>query len=742
MPAAILIVLLAAAAATVQGGVVLEDGVLTSGRPIWELVRSSDALRAFLEHHAAAAPGAVGVVVDAGSVAALRRAKDAIADLRRADVNATGPFILATFHRSGVAQPRVLSSWSELQQAVAAVPLPAAMPAGQDAEGRGAAPGPLDAVLGVAGVAPRGTRIVLVTEHGAEGEDSEAAAVADVGRALKRADIQLDAWALGDCSGYRAVTSVSKTTGGSLGCGELWPAGTGPKDGAGDGVVDTFSPEQRSADSQTLKEVTLAKRQGLTSPLQVHVDSSVAALQAVVRGAASLRAPSGRSWSLGGQEASTLSLDGAQLRAAAGTADGPWVLTPLQRAPVDVEVRARSGLDVAASLLEEADDADDAGSAARQRAAPVTVERVRLQEPQGVSISSVRLLDESGRELGVAARSHPAAGNATKQVARRAARTPRTEFEEESEWEVHSLPGGKPSLVETTGHNSKGEVFTRVANLTRADNILLVPPPLDIELNPNTQLLVRQGQTLQMSYDVTNNRDFPQLIHFNMKDELAFLVTMIPNEALIAPRQTVQVVGNLVIKQNAGYGQNDKVTFIARSVTLGQQETRKTAILYLQQEPVNDVYNPTIWATWKSTCTGAWDPSNCNTNIWTIDFEIQDKDSGLLSITSNPRGVQFRNQDFISGTRDPVRAYYSASCCAKRVDIVATDLRGNSVRQSFDVGSQFLSPGDIAGISMGVICILLIVAIIVLAILLCRRRESLRLERRLSSRLARERDAR
>lgn len=91
-------------------------------------------------------------------------------------------------------QPRVLSSWAELQKAVAAVPVSDAARAGQDAEGRGAAPGPLDAVLGVAGVAPRGTRIVLVTEHGAEGEDSEAAAVADVGRALKGAGMQVSEW--------------------------------------------------------------------------------------------------------------------------------------------------------------------------------------------------------------------------------------------------------------------------------------------------------------------------------------------------------------------------------------------------------------------------------------------------------------------------------------------------------------------------------------------------------------------
>lgn len=73
-------------------------------------------------------------------------------------------------------------------------------------------------------------------------------------------------------------------------------------------------------------------------------------------------------------------------------------------------------------------------------------------------------------------------------------------------------------------------MFTRVANLTRVDNIYIVLPPVDIELSPSTQLFARQGQNLQISYDVTNNRDGPQLIRFRMKDDLAFLQWVRPYE--------------------------------------------------------------------------------------------------------------------------------------------------------------------------------------------------------------------
>ena len=90
---------------------------------------------------------------------------------------------------AGVSEPQVLSSWSQLQEvvsAVSAVPRHAGL-----GDGRGAGPGPLDAVLGVAGIAPRGTRIILVTEDGASAADSERSAVDGVARALRSSSLQV-----------------------------------------------------------------------------------------------------------------------------------------------------------------------------------------------------------------------------------------------------------------------------------------------------------------------------------------------------------------------------------------------------------------------------------------------------------------------------------------------------------------------------------------------------------------------
>jgi hypothetical protein len=49
---------------------------------------------------------------------------------------------------------------------------------------------------------------------------------------------------------------------------------------------------------------------------------------------------------------------------------------------------------------------------------------------------------------------------------------------------------------------------------------------------------------------------------------------------------------------------------------------------------------------------------------------------GLISVTSNPVGVEFLTS-FIAGTTSNVPVAYTASCCRPIVDIRATDARGN-----------------------------------------------------------------
>jgi hypothetical protein len=59
---------------------------------------------------------------------------------------------------------------------------------------------------------------------------------------------------------------------------------------------------------------------------------------------------------------------------------------------------------------------------------------------------------------------------------------------------------------------------------------------------------------------------------------------------------------------------------------------------------------------------------------------------GLISVASNPAGVEFLTT-FIAGTTAAVPVAYSASCCAPTVDIKATDAKGNYVTKHIDANA-------------------------------------------------------
>lgn len=52
-------------------------------------------------------------------------------------------------------------------------------------------------------------------------------------------------------------------------------------------------------------------------------------------------------------------------------------------------------------------------------------------------------------------------------------------------------------------------------------------------------------------------------------------------------------------------------------------------------------------------------------------------------ISSIPSSLRFRNE-FSIGTRDPVIVYYTSTCCFPKIEIIATDLRGNTIKKTID----------------------------------------------------------
>lgn len=185
------------------------------------------------------------------------------------------------------------------------------------------------------------------------------------------------------------------------------------------------------------------------------------------------------------------------------------------------------------------------------------------------------------------------------------------------------------------------------------------------------------------------------------------------SRVLVGPGRTVTVTVNLIVPNTAVSGQRNKVTFTARGVTDVQQAVYFTVA---GQNPIQDSWAPNLYWTYGSRCEWKTNAGVCSQHVWSVEITAQDWDTGILRLQSSPKGLLLRTP-FTAGTREPVLATYSASCCQPKVTITAYDAANNLKTITLDVTDIWLSDAAIAAVVVG--CILLIV-LIVLLVILCR----------------------
>uniref|UniRef100_A0A182QGT3 VWFA domain-containing protein n=1 Tax=Anopheles farauti TaxID=69004 RepID=A0A182QGT3_9DIPT len=260
--------------------------------------------------------------------------------------------------------------------------------------------------------------------------------------------------------------------------------------------------------------------------------------------------------------------------------------------------------------------------------------------------------------------------------------------------------------------------FARQTELTDEDSGLIssrasIQAITKVDVGINSQLIGARGQTLPLYFEVTNYRQTPITYFFRVTDELAFLRTLNPGQATLAPGQTVVVSVTLVVTPTAEIGSRDKVTFSTTGVDTVSQSAWVTVS---DAAGLADSTRPSLWYTYSSRCEGRSTSATCAGAFWTLEVMARDYETGLLRITSNPAGLIYKTP-FTAGTRDEVRASYTASCCQPRVTVSAYDVSRNMRSLSLDVTDIWLNDAGIAAVVLGV---LLFIALIILLILLVR----------------------
>ncbi|XP_076658891.1 uncharacterized protein LOC143362528 [Halictus rubicundus] len=245
-----------------------------------------------------------------------------------------------------------------------------------------------------------------------------------------------------------------------------------------------------------------------------------------------------------------------------------------------------------------------------------------------------------------------------------------------------------------------------------------------IEVNRNSNLIAAPGSIHRIVFDVMNTCILPVRYGFRVKSTPFRVYNVVPTYAWIYPGQMSQVAVDIVVPDNTSPDTANTVTLYIQ----GTEIKEKSAYIYVQGSlsKLTDDVKPKVEYSFNNNCAGKLDKSQCYKTRWSMDLTIQDYDSGLKRVISSSNEVYPRTE-FISGTRNPVIFFYSATCCDTTTKITAVDLLNNYNTVTINVTEwNNLSEAQVAAISVGALLIVLFIILIIVLIICCvRRRKSL-----------------
>ncbi|XP_065339604.1 uncharacterized protein LOC135939254 [Cloeon dipterum] len=254
----------------------------------------------------------------------------------------------------------------------------------------------------------------------------------------------------------------------------------------------------------------------------------------------------------------------------------------------------------------------------------------------------------------------------------------------------------------------------------------LVIPPVIIEMSPENRLTVRPSEAVILSFEIINYTDAPQGVVFSATDIASLIRFVDPPSTLIAPRGSTRVKVEIFPATESAVGLVNTVT-LAGQLRDGSYITR-SAHVRIAKEIEDDGWDPTCSFTVQGgQCREQHSQESCMTGGWNVEATFRDDLSGLLRIESSPPGSLVFPPKFTAGTRSPVSVVLASSCCNEKMTVKVWDANGNS--RTCDVAVYGLLAGEIAAIVLGCILLLALIAIIVMAIMLCRRRRAHELAR-------------
>ncbi|KAG5880946.1 hypothetical protein JTB14_010377 [Gonioctena quinquepunctata] len=285
-----------------------------------------------------------------------------------------------------------------------------------------------------------------------------------------------------------------------------------------------------------------------------------------------------------------------------------------------------------------------------------------------------------------------------------------TKKNKEIDVEVFNVPR-QPFHVVIQGKDIQGNQFSRITYVNEYSYSDIFPQPIvSIEVGLGSEVITTGGRSPTITFEVTNYRTTAADVRFFCKDDQSILGTMTPYRQIISPHQTAIVTLTLSLK----YGTyQDTITF---SASLGSESVTKKVLVDVGSQ-ITDTTEPSLDYTFLSDCSKVL-LSSCDQGTWTIEVRAKDTESGLLHVSSNPKGLYF-SEGYTSGTKEEVIGYYSDSCCRANLEITAVDRMINRKTITANAYRAKWGPGQISALVLGILLLIIIIILIVYFVTRC-----------------------
>ncbi|XP_018565001.1 uncharacterized protein LOC108906271 [Anoplophora glabripennis] len=278
--------------------------------------------------------------------------------------------------------------------------------------------------------------------------------------------------------------------------------------------------------------------------------------------------------------------------------------------------------------------------------------------------------------------------------------------------EFYSTPE-KPAYALIHGKDSEGNDFSRLTYISYSSNEIFPQPTLTIEVGAGSELITTGGKFPVIIFEVTNHKNTAVDVRFTCKDEKSILRFLKPYRQIIGPEETAIIRLTLI----TGFGSyEDEITFTA---WIGSELFKKKVIVDVRNQALIDNDSPELDYSFSSDCS-KFIFSKCSEGTWTVKITAKDTGSGLLQVSSYPKGLYFPN-DYTTGTRDEVTGYYSGSCCNPDFQVTALDRLNNRKVINTNAYQAFWGPAQIAALVLGILIFISIIVLIVYIVIKCRK---------------------